>query len=445
MTRPLALVRELSARTRAILLTNAVNSFGGGLVLPFLWIYLTQVRGMASWVPAVTLAVQAATAVGGGLVWGSILDRFVPRVVVGVVMATAGVGTGLYAFATNPVLVLVAALVYGLGISGVGTVLRFLYAGAASSRERGLAYSADYAVFNAMTGLGVLTGGVVAASKTGSEVARFGVLYVVDATTFLIAGALLFLLLPRVTAEVRQGDEADSASSGIGYRHVLRRRCLAALFATLAMCSMVSYGQFRSGLPGYLTQGGALGTEGLSGAFAVDIAVAVLAQILLADRIQRFRRSSVLATCAALWACAWVLVAIAGQQHGAVAVTVAIGGVVLLSVGEAAIFPAITALVNELAEPAIRGRANALLSVAVSTGAILGPALAAVTLPWARGLPLMLVLIAACVGLVGAGVALRGTLPTQADLGAAVGADTLEEPGPVHPERSFAANLDEGT
>lgn len=195
---PLAVVREFSPRTRAVLAVNAVNSFGGGLVLPFLWIYLGEIRGLAAWIPAATLAVQAGTAVFGGLAWGAVLDRLAPRSVVTLVMCVAGAGTGLYAFATSAPTALTAAVVYGLGISGVGTVLRFLYAGAATARERGLAFSADYAVFNAMTGLGVLVGGLVAASGPGSDAARFAALYLADGCTFLAAGAAFFLLLPRL-------------------------------------------------------------------------------------------------------------------------------------------------------------------------------------------------------------------------------------------------------
>ncbi|MFJ3306327.1 MFS transporter [Streptomyces sp. NPDC086549] len=410
---PLAVLREFSPRTRAVLAVNAVNSFGGGLVLPFLWIYLDQVRGLASWIPAATLAVQAATAVVGGLAWGAVLDRLAPRAVVTLVMCVAGAGTGLYAFATSAPAALTAAVVYGLGISGVGTVLRYLYAGAATARERGLAFSADYAVFNAMTGLGVLVGGLVAASGPGSRAARFAVLYLADGATFLVAGAAFLLLLPRIE---RTGGEKPATDGPAGYREVLGQRPLAVLLATLTLCSLVSYGQLRSGLPGYLTAGGAVGPEGLSGTFAVNIVVAVLTQVLLGERVQRVRRSTVLSVTGVLWAAAWALVLAAGRQHGTAATVTAMAGVLLLSVGEALVFPVITGLLNDLAGERIRGRANAMLSVAVSTGSVAGPLLAGATLPLAHGLPLVVLLIAVCAAVALVGPALRRTLPADADL-----------------------------
>ncbi|MFJ6834162.1 MFS transporter [Streptomyces sp. NPDC091209] len=410
---PFAVVREFSFRTRAVLAVNAVNSFGGGLVLPFLWIYLSQVRGLASWIPAATLAVQAATAVAGGLVWGAVLDRVAPRPVVTLVMGVAGVGTALYAVATTAPLALTAAVVYGLGISGVGTVMRYLYAGAATARERGLAFSADYAVFNAMTGLGVLVGGVAAASGPGSRAARFMALYVADGATFLVAGAAFLLLLPRIE---RAGGAKKAAEGSVGYREVLGQRSLAVLLATLTLCSLVSYGQLRSGLPGYLTAGGAVGAEGLSGTFAVNIVVAVVTQVLLGERVQRVRRSTVLGVTGVLWAAAWALVLVAGRQHGTAATVLAMAGVLLLSVGEALVFPVVTGLLNDLADDRARGRVNAMLSVAVSTGSVAGPLLAGIALPHAHGLPLVVLLVAASAAVALVGPALRRVLPRDADL-----------------------------
>ncbi|MEU6556734.1 MFS transporter [Streptomyces sp. NPDC046915] len=430
--RIVATVREFSPRTRAVLAVNAVNSFGGGLVLPFLWIYLGQVRGLAGWVPAATLAVQAATSVVGGLAWGAVLDRVAPRPVVTLVMCVAGVGTALYAAAGSAPLALAAALVYGLGISGVGTVLRFLYAGAATARERGLAFSADYAVFNAMTGLGVLVGGVVAAGGPGGDVARFAALYVADGATFLLAGLAFLVLLPRIEAASPKpaAGEGDGGTA-VGYRAVLGQRTLAVLIATMALCSLVSYGQLRSGLPGYLTAGGAVGAEGLSGTFAVNVVVAVLTQVLFGERVQRMRRSAVLSATGAVWTAAWLLVLAAGRQHGTTAVALAMCGVLLLSVGEALVFPALTGLLNDLAEERVRGRVNAMLSVAISTGSVAGPLLAGATLPLARGVPLIVVLAAVCVAVVLVGAVLGRGLPAAVDLPAPEdeAADTADTAG----------------
>ena len=430
MRGPLGTVRELSPRIRAMLLVNAVNSFGGGLVFPFLWIYLTRVRDLPAWVPAVTLAVQAGTAVLGGLAWGSLLDRLAHRQVVPLVMTVAGVGTGLYALATGVWPALLAAVVYGLGISGVGTVLRAMYAGAPSSRERSLAYSADFAVFNAMTGVGVVVGGVVAEAGLGSLGDRYAGLYLADGVTFLIAGLALYLLLPRTApapepAEpgAEPGAEPAAEAAAVpaaepagGYRAVLRDRRIAVLLGLLTLCSLVSYGQFRSGLPGYLTAHGALTAGGLSGTFAVNIVIAVAVQFVLGDRLRAVRRSTLLAATGLVWTLAWACVLLAGERSGVQALTAAIAGVILLSVGEALAFPVLAGLLNDLAQDALRGRVNALISVSISTGTMVGPLVAGAALPWGRGVPFVAGIVGACVVLAVAGRAMRGVLPASAEL-----------------------------
>jgi Na+/melibiose symporter-like transporter len=68
-------IRGLLAVVRMLLTTNAVSAFGGGLVMPFLWIYLTKAQGLATWVPATVLTIQAIVAFVAAPIWGSVFDR----------------------------------------------------------------------------------------------------------------------------------------------------------------------------------------------------------------------------------------------------------------------------------------------------------------------------------------------------------------------------------
>jgi MFS family permease len=415
-------LRELSPRIRTILAVNAVNSFGGGLVFPFLWIYLTQARGLAEWVPAVTLALQAGTAVAGGLAWGALTDKLPHRWVVPLVMTVAGIGTGLYAVAVDSYLALLAAVVYGLGISGVGTVLRTLYAGARTSRERGIAFSTDFAVFNVMTGVGVIVGGIIAQLAFAPAADRYAGLYLGDAATFLFTAVALAVLLPRTVPAPEQqpaerepgGQQLPAADPGAvtaaprGYAGVLRERRVAVLLMLLTVCSLVSYGQFRSGLPGYLTAHRAVSAGGISAIFVVNIVVAVLVQVVL-GKMRTIGRGSLLTATGGFWAVGWALVLVAGQRHGAAAVTAAAVGVVLLSIGEGLAFPVTTTMLNDLAPEALRGRVNALISVSISGGTMIGPLIAGAALPWDRGIPFLAGIIAACVLLAAAGTGIQRT------------------------------------
>ena len=68
------------------------NAFGNGIVLPFLIIYLHNVRGISLGLAGLAAAVNSAAAFGSGFVAGSLSDRIGPRrVLMGalVIMAVA--------------------------------------------------------------------------------------------------------------------------------------------------------------------------------------------------------------------------------------------------------------------------------------------------------------------------------------------------------------------
>src|SRR5205823_12352224 len=69
-----------------------VNAFGNGVVLPFLLIYLRDVRGIAFGLAGGAAAVQSAAALASGFLGGTLSDRLGPkRVLLGalVVMTVA--------------------------------------------------------------------------------------------------------------------------------------------------------------------------------------------------------------------------------------------------------------------------------------------------------------------------------------------------------------------
>jgi MFS family permease len=56
-----------------------VNAFGNGVVLPFLLIYLHNVRGIPFGLAGSAAAVQSAAALGSGFLGGTLSDRIGPK------------------------------------------------------------------------------------------------------------------------------------------------------------------------------------------------------------------------------------------------------------------------------------------------------------------------------------------------------------------------------
>src|SRR3954471_13683032 len=73
---------------------GVLNSFGNGVVLPFLVIYLHDVRGFGLGVSGLIVSVSAAAQLSAGVLAGPLVDRLGARLVLGggLVMQSVGIG-----------------------------------------------------------------------------------------------------------------------------------------------------------------------------------------------------------------------------------------------------------------------------------------------------------------------------------------------------------------
>ena len=126
----------------------------------------------------------------------------------------------------------------------------------------------------------------------------------------------------------------------------------------------------------------------------------------------------------ALWAATWAVTLVAGHLGGGlVAVAVFASAAAIFALGETLMSPSLGPLVNDLATDRLRGRYNAVNTLALTTGFILGPIIAGAALAADQATPFFLALIAACGLGVLAAYRLRGRLPTEVDI---IGGPTAE-------------------
>ncbi|WP_238009389.1 MFS transporter [Dactylosporangium sp. AC04546] len=421
-------IRALPGLTRLLIVTNGISALGAGAVMPFLWIYLTEVRHFQTWVPATTLAVQAAAAVLGGLAYGVLVDRLPYNRTVPLANVNAGVGTMVFAFATDPWVAIAAAAVFGFGISGVGTTVRAAYAVTTPKAQRDVAYSTDYGVLNLAMGFGVLMGGAVAAVGSLTPAGRYATLYAIDAVTFLLMAAATITTLPgRVGAA--DADESDEPRARAGYLAVLRRPELLVILLLLLLTTLATTAQFRAGLPGFLTQNGAITSTGLSFAFALNILLCAAVQFLGLPLLRRYRKSRLVAAAGVLAGLCWWFVYLAGQRTGTAALVLACVGVSLFSISEALVGPLLTTLLNNAVTDELRGRANGLFSITYSACNVLGPVVAGALLPWSAGLAFIVLMLALSGVATVLAVGLRRRLRADEDLsGESAGDASAGEP-----------------
>jgi MFS family permease len=362
---------RLTRRAWVILAGDAVSALGSGLTLPFLIVYLTQVRGIGVGVAGTILSMVALAGLLGNPLGGWLVDRVGARraVIVGLVVAAAGtVALALVHAAWHGFL---AAGLYGLGMAVLLPSEEALLATAVPAERRPQVFALRHATLNAGFSVGALVAAVLVAVVASP--AGFVALYLLDAMSFLVFAVVVGRLPDLAPADTG----AAAAPATGGYRKVLRDRVFCRVWLVVALLVTAGYAQFHAGFPAFVTSMGGLSPAGLGVAFAANMLTVVCAQLIVLRLMSGCRRTRGVALSVAFMAAAWgvTLVAAAlGAASGRQVLFVA--AMVLFGLGETLLSPTVPAIVNDLAPDRLRGRYNGAYSLAWTGGYIAGPALA---------------------------------------------------------------------
>jgi MFS family permease len=343
---------------------GVVNSFGNGVVLPFLVIYLHDVRGFGLGTAGLAIAVASAAQLAAGIGAGPIIDRFGPRPTLAVGLILQAVGFGLLPLVRHPWHAFVLLAIEGAGSSGFWPSQSTLVARLTPGARRHAAFAQQRLTMNLGIGLGGLAGGLIAHV---SNPRTFTVLFLLDAVTFLgYVGMIALIDDP--------GVEVDETMAPASYGAVFRDRTVLGLWGLNFLFVSAGYSLINL-FPQFARDHSHVSEREIGLIFAVNTGVIVLAQLPLSRWIEGKRRMRALALMPALWAVAWLLVDGTGAWLDAtpafIAFAVAAG---LLGVGECFHGPAHQALVADIAPAQLRGRYFAVHSLSWGLAGTVGPA-----------------------------------------------------------------------
>src|SRR3954463_4425101 len=143
-------------------LGGVVNSFGNGVILPFLVIYLHDVRHFSLGVSGLVVSVSAAAQLTAGIVAGPLVDRLGARRVLGAGLVMQSIGFGLFPLVRHPWEAFVLIAIEGAGSAGFGRTQSPLTPPPPPPARRHAAYAQQRGTMNLGLGLGGLAGGLVA-------------------------------------------------------------------------------------------------------------------------------------------------------------------------------------------------------------------------------------------------------------------------------------------
>jgi MFS family permease len=399
---------------------------GNGLTLPFLLIYLHQVRGIA--LPAVG-ALLAGAAVAGLIVVpisGALIDRLGARPVLVAMMLGQAIAEVLISLAYSVETALPAVLLYGAVWVPMLSTRQTMIAGLTPdpvTQQR--AFAINFTAQNAAIGIGAAVGAAVVGAGAQNPTS-FEALFLANAASCLLFVAVLpFIQNPH---PLRQRSEPKA-----GYRDVLAHPGLRLVIVASLLMAFVGYPAFDSGLPAFSTVVAHVSIRVVALSITVNTVFIVATQLLVLRLVRRLRRSVAVTLIGVIWAASWAVLGLSALPTlPAARVAGVLAFSALFGLGETFFSPTMGSLLNSLADDRIRGRANSITGFSFSLGFIASPAIVTSFIATGTAAMWIVLLCLLCFGTIGIGVTLGRKLTSEQDR---VGTHAATLPDPAASQR----------
>ncbi|WP_234443477.1 MFS transporter [Streptomyces sp. NRRL B-24484] len=399
---------------RRVQIGNALSAFGSGFTMPYMFVYVDQVRGLGSLAAGMVFTVFALAALAVLPFTGRGIDRYGPRPVLLGGAALAAVGAFAFGQAATAPTLLVSSFLFGAGITACQPALATMIVRSTGRAGRSRAFALQFTLVNLGMGIGALVGGQIVDPADPASLTR---LFTIEALT------LLGLALVAGTARIPQAEPVPAAGHGAargqgqGLRAVVKDKAMLRLCLLAGLIFFTCYGQFESGVAAFATDTVGTAPSVLGLAIGANALTIVLLQMVVVRLTERRRRTTAMAAAGVVWLGAWTAALVAGLvRSDALAATVAVVAVyALFGVGESMLAPTLGPIVADLAPARLLGTYNAAHALVKQMAIAVGPAVG-VLLVGAGTWPLYLLAMSACtVGIVLLAVRLRGHLTPAQD------------------------------
>jgi MFS family permease len=387
-TRILNYIPNLPRRAWTVLAGDAFSALGSGFVLPFLIVYLHEVRHIDIEIAGLVLSTFAVSSLLFAPVTGTLVDRFGARRTLISSLIVLAVSVLAYALVRATWHAFFASGLFGIGISMMWPSIHSVLSSVVEPHQRSSVFSVHYATLNAGIGIGGITGGLLLDLNNPGT---FEALFAFDALTFLAFAGLLLRL--KGVGAVHE----DGGSNPGSYRAVVGDKLFVRIFVLTTLLVTLGYAQLESAFPAFARDAGEISPEALGLAFGANTFTIVAAQLVVLKKLTSKRRTRALTVLCALWGASWAVTLGSGSLPAGVLASSGFAlAMVLFALGETLVSPTLPAIVNDLATDATRGRYNAGYSFAFSLGNVIGPAIAGVALGSGLDVALFVGLIAGC-------------------------------------------------
>ncbi|CAL9499182.1 hypothetical protein SUDANB2_03388 [Streptomyces sp. enrichment culture] len=363
------MTRAMGAAMRRIHVGNALSAFGLGFTVPYLYVYVAQVRGLGAMTAGLVLAVFAVAALVVLPFAGRAIVRRGPLPVLLAALLTAAVGALTLGISGSAAAVLASASLLGAGQAVMQPALATMIVDCSSAETRSRAFAMQFFLQNLGLGVGGLIGGHLVDTTSA---ASFTLLFAIEAAMFL----LLVVVMATVRMPHAPRIEGAPAAGRSSWKQLLGNRAMVQLCVLGFVLFFACYGQFESGLSAYGVEAAGISTSALGTALAANTLMIVVAQFAVLRFVERRRRSRVIAAVGLIWAVAWAVAGYAGLGHGSqeMATAAFVSTYALFGLGEAMLSPTVAPLVADLAPEGMAGQYNSAFALVKQLALAVGPA-----------------------------------------------------------------------
>ncbi|MFG3165493.1 MFS transporter [Streptomyces sp. NPDC048232] len=360
----------MGAAMRRIHVGNALSAFGLGFTVPYLYVYVAQVRGLGSMTAGLVLAVFAVAALIVLPFAGRAIVRRGPLPVLLIALVTAALGALSLGLSASAATVLLSAAALGAGQAVMQPALATMIVDCSTTETRSRAFATQFFLQNLGLGVGGLIGGHLVDTTSASS---FTLLFAIEAAMFLVLVAVMATVRAPRAPHV---EAVPGRAAGGSWKQLLGNRAMVQLCVLGFVLFFACYGQFESGLSAYGVEAAGITTSALGTALAANTLMIVVAQFAVLKFVERRKRSRVIAAVGLIWAVAWAVAGYAGLGHGSQTMATAafISTYALFGLGEAMLSPTLAPLVADLAPTGLAGQYNSAFALVKQLALAIGPA-----------------------------------------------------------------------
>jgi predicted MFS family arabinose efflux permease len=345
-----------------------VNWFGSGVVLPFLFIYMHNVKGLSNTVAGIVIASNGLFHMISTLGSGWAVDHLGGKRMLAGSLIVQAVAVSTLPLVQEPWQAMLAMGLYGMGTSAFWPSQSTMLVGLTPSERRHAAYAQQRVSMHLGLGIGGIVGGIVA---NVSDPASFTRLFILDSVTFLGYVAVLRFVADPARTEATPAGPGKANS----YLEVFRHRLFVKLVSVTFLLVVVGYSMVEL-LPAFAKNHAGVSERSIGAIFLIYTLSIVLCSLPASHLLEGKRRMRAVAAIPLLWATGWMIVFFAGASFRSTAAAVLFGvAMILIGMGASLQGPALASLNAELAQPEARGRYFAVVSMAWGLGLTIGPAI----------------------------------------------------------------------